>query len=253
MCHINISIGSSDKDELDKQVNYLLGLGCDLQEGSYYENTGDPDIYYSQIAMVDMKKFNDFEYHNEEGKRILFNNFDGNYYEKTTFYENGQIEIHSLFDNNAPVGKCVSYYENGQIQSELNYSYQTEGRSRFSNSVLVGGYDGLAAEYFENGQKKYENHYYYDGVTTQKVGTWIDWYSNGQKSVETTYKDGEWDGLWTVWYDNGQKWSEKTYKDGKLDGKRTKWYENGQKWYEVTYKDGELIKETNWDKDGNEL
>ena len=211
MCHINISIGSSDKDELDKQVNYLLGLGCDLQEGSYYENTEDPDIYYSQIAMVDMKKFNDFEYHNEEGKRILFNNFDGNYYEMTTFYENGQIEIHSLFDNNAPVGKCVSYYENGQIQSELNYSYQTEGRTRTSNNILVAGYDGLAEEYFENGQKDFERYFSYDGVTSRRIGKWIEWYNNGQIKKESFYKDGQRHGKWIEYYENGQIKSEEFY------------------------------------------
>ena len=59
------------------------------------------------------------------------------------------------------------------------------------------------------------------------------------------------DGVITEYYENGQKRSEVTYKDGKEDGKWTEWYENGQKWYEATLKDGELIKETYWDEDGN--
>ena len=42
-----------------------------------------------------------------------------------------------------------------------------------------------------------------------------EYYSNGQKKHEGTYKDGKKDGLWTTWDDNGQKWYEKTYKDGK--------------------------------------
>ena len=36
-------------------------------------------------------------------------------------------------------------------------------------------------------------------------------------------------GLHTEYYDNGQKKSEATYKDGVYDGKRAQWYENGQK------------------------
>ena len=35
--------------------------------------------------------------------------------------------------------------------------------------------------------------------------------------------------------------------------KHVEYWPNGQKKGEGTFKDGELIKETNWDKDGNEL
>ena len=55
------------------------------------------------------------------------------------------------------------------------------------------------------------------------------WYKNGQKKSEQTYKDGKKDGLWTGWYENGQKWYEENYKNGKEDGLSTTWYENGQK------------------------
>jgi antitoxin component YwqK of YwqJK toxin-antitoxin module len=105
----------------------------------------------------------------------------------------------------------------------------------------------------------------------------VEWYKNGQKEEEVTYKDGKKDGLWTTWYENGQKiqevtfkngkmiskteWKyyengqkeeEKTFKDGKQDGLWTMWYENGQKMWEGTYRDGEPIGLwTNWDKDGS--
>jgi antitoxin component YwqK of YwqJK toxin-antitoxin module len=55
------------------------------------------------------------------------------------------------------------------------------------------------------------------------------------------------------WYKNGQKEWEATYKDGKEDGLWTWWYENGQKESEATYKDGERIESTRWDEVGNEL
>jgi hypothetical protein len=41
------------------------------------------------------------------------------------------------------------------------------------------------------------------------------------------------------WFKNGQKEWEGTYKDGKPDGKNTGWYENGQKEREWNFKDGE--------------
>ena len=59
------------------------------------------------------------------------------------------------------------------------------------------------------------------------------------------------DGLYTNWYENGQKRDELTYKDGKFDGLYTNWYENGQKRFEGTYEDGELISEKYWNEDGS--
>jgi len=70
---------------------------------------------------------------------------------------------------------------------------------------------------------------------------------SGQKKIEYTYKGLDRrgypikDGLWTEWYENGQKSEEKTYKDGKLDGLFTGWFEDGQKMWEHTYKDGEPV------------
>ena len=84
----------------------------------------------------------------------------------------------------------------------------------------------------------------------------------GKKEFEGSYKEGKKDGLWTNWYENGQKSSEitykngkqyiiRTYKDGKREGFWTWWYANGQKFYEDVYKDGELIESKKWDRDGN--
>ena len=42
----------------------------------------------------------------------------------------------------------------------------------------------------------------------------IEFYRNGQKSAEGTYKDGIKDGKWTGWHENGQKIVEGTWKNG---------------------------------------
>ena len=54
-----------------------------------------------------------------------------------------------------------------------------------------------------------------------------EWYVNGQKKAEITYKNGKQDGLWIEWNENGQKMEETTLKDGELVG-WIKWYENGK-------------------------
>ena len=51
----------------------------------------------------------------------------------------------------------------------------------------------------------------------------INWYKNGQKREEGTFKDGEKDGVWTEWHENGQKESEGTYKDGEIQGEERRW------------------------------
>jgi len=79
-----------------------------------------------------------------------------------------------------------------------------------------------------------------------------EYWPNGQKKSEGTYKDDKRDGLWTEWHENGQKYKELTYKDGKWDGLYTRWLENGQKWFEGTYKDGEEISAWWLDEDGDE-
>jgi len=94
--------------------------------------------------------------------------------------------------------------------------------------------DGLHTEWYENGQKKEETTYK-DG---EKDGLWTEWFENGQKEKEGTYKNGKEDGKYTLWYSNGQKEEEGTFKNGKEDGKYTFWYENGRKKDKGTWKNG---------------
>ena len=119
----------------------------------------------------------------------------------------------------------------------------------FSNIHGDGKLDGVFIQWYEDGQKKYERTYK-DG---EEDGLLTIWYEDGQKRSEVTYKDGKIDGLLTCWYEDGQKRLEATYKDGKLNGKWISWYENGQKKQEATYKYWELISEKCWDEDGNEI
>tara|TARA_Y100000310_G_scaffold278738_1_gene297417 strand:+ start:89 stop:748 length:660 start_codon:yes stop_codon:yes gene_type:complete len=92
-------------------------------------------------------------------------------------------------------------------------------------------------EWYSNGQKEMETHFKNgkpDGLTTN-------WYSNGQKLFETHFKNGERDGLETEWGENGQKMMESNWKNGKEDGLWTFWGENGKKMVEIQYKDGEEV------------
>jgi len=123
--------------------------------------------------------------------------------------------------------KVVETYENGNIKSITSHK---ETRNRIEKVKYE--------EYYKNGQKKEEGTYK-DG---KEDGLWTYWYKNGQKMYEGAYKDGKADGKWTRWYEDGQK-METTYKDGYEDGKWTIWDKNGKKSSEGTYKDGKMIVE----------
>ena len=64
--------------------------------------------------------------------------------------------------------------------------------------------------------EKGEELYYAPNQQTSYTG-WAKWmYGNGQISYLNQYIDGKADGLQTEWYKNGQKRRERTYKDGEL-------------------------------------
>ena len=98
------------------------------------------------------------------------------------------------------------------------------------NSPFTGKAIGL----FENGQKRVETSYR-DG---KLEGLFRWWYENGQKKAERNYKAGKLDGVLTGWHMNGQVGSVMNYQEGKPDGLVTMWYKNGQKMSKSNFKDG---------------
>ena len=54
-------------------------------------------------------------------------------------------------------------------------------------------------------------------------GKMTEWYENGNKAYEKSYKNGNEDGTWTAWYKNGNKRYEESYKNGEKDGTWIGW------------------------------
>jgi hypothetical protein len=70
-----------------------------------------------------------------------------------------------------------------------------------------------------------------------------DYYDNGQKKYERTWKGRDLDGPVTWWYENGQKRQQINYKNGKKDGPFILWNEKGKEIRRENYKDGEIVKD----------
>ena len=133
----------------------------------------------------------------------------------TSWYKNGQKMSEGTYKNGEFDGLSTSWYKNGQKMSEGTYKN--------------GEFDGLWTNWDKDGSK-YEgkdgsNYWEFNLVLEGKVkrkddkdGTFLYWYDDMKTKIKfhKTYKNGKLDGLVTNWYENGQKETEGTYKDGKL-------------------------------------
>ena len=70
-----------------------------------------------------------------------------------------------------------------------------------------------------------------------------DYYDNGQKKYERTWKGRELDGPVTWWYENGQKRQQINYKNDKKHGFLIVWNEKGKEIRRENYKEGELVED----------
>ena len=140
------TIQSSDKNEFDKEVNSLLGIGCELLENTYEVIKNDDGVIYSQVIEFD-----------------TINTY-------ITFYNDGQLDLIGMLDKHGKrVGLYTSWYENGQKRFELTY------KDGIHNGLLTWWYDngqkesegiykdnkleGLSTHWYENGQKSFEGTY----------------------------------------------------------------------------------------------
>ncbi|MCA9234186.1 MAG: toxin-antitoxin system YwqK family antitoxin [Planctomycetales bacterium] len=96
-------------------------------------------------------------------------------------------------------------YEDGSVRVEREVL-------RMSDDTLVN--DGKFVEYYRDGQKFAEGTFK-EGVHN---GQWTFWHPNGQVCKVVNFVDGQADGEWDVLGPEGELRAHKSYKDGKRDG-----------------------------------
>lgn len=104
--------------------------------------------------------------------------------------------------------------------------------------LMVGCGDGNV-DYYDledrNGVK------YLPNEETPFTGRAESFWRNGQKQLESNFKDGKEDGLWTSGYRNGHKELESNWKDNKKQGLCIDYNEDGTEYRRLIYKDGEIV------------
>ena len=112
-----------------------------------------------------------------------------------------------------------------------NNTYYLKNSDKPYTGPVFESYSGKLIIY-KNGKKELT---YKDGKPLSK----FNYYKNGQLKDQSTYKNGELDGLYKSYYENGQLKDESTYKNGELIWYKS-YYENGQLKVWESFIDGEL-------------
>jgi antitoxin component YwqK of YwqJK toxin-antitoxin module len=194
---------------------------------------------------------------NEEGKKINVGTYESGVlgkYANYGYHANGNLnfEINLIrvdlenWKGEWRNGKAITWYENGQKQTETNYvddvivgntiEWHENGHKKSFESIEGGGY----TTWYENGQKECE--IFDSGID---LSTMIKFYENGQRKSKGFYKKIKrkslnnlhvMHGPWTYYHENGQKQSEENFDNDSKQGNSTYYYDNGKKASEGVYK-----------------
>lgn len=160
-------------------------------------------------------------------------------------WPNGNLYYAGQFDDGAPTGGFLFFYEDGQVMSEVSHiengrksftktfrpdgSVQAEGMYMTSRELDANGEPVRVKQgewkYFDSkGQLRLKEHYNAD-VLHGPTQTFA---SNGQSLEEGQYLQGERDGKWITRDELGTKLSEINYANGQFHGMCTVHYGNGR-------------------------
>ena len=264
--HTRVEI-SYKYDELHGNYYEWYENGQKKLEGNYKDGKkdGKQTEWYENGKKKKEKNYKDHKLH---GKLTSWYGNGLEKYEEN--YKDGKqdgIRI-QLNENIEGPGAEVEYYPDGSVK----WKYEPDGYSRYGNFASYysnGNIESLGK--VEREEEMIESREYDDYMMAalaprMNIGLWSYWYENGRIETQCSYAGIDFygeavrDGLYIEYYNNGQKKIEKTYKaieDCWSDfgyevsirmlswkyGKETRWYANGQKKLEGNYKEIKSIED----------
>lgn len=124
-------------------------------------------------------------------------------------------------------------HPDGRIKERYRYYLDAENREVR---------DGLQEEFFADGAKKGEITWR-DG---KENGSVLYFHPDGRKSYEANYVDGKKNGFATVWHPNGQRQWQTVFRNGLSHGVWREWHADGKKKFEANYNNGKLEGRATW-------
>jgi len=149
--------------------------------------------------------------------------------------ENQLKEVYQVRDsgNNILDGKYISYYLNGNIESQGQFEdnetvgswdfYYETGKLKMTGTLKPNSNDGYWEYFYENGNKSMEGE-----ISNQKRrGEWKIYYESGELKEQGTFRENKREGLWETYYEDGSLKGEINYTYGK--GIMVEYYPTGEK------------------------
>ena len=166
-----------------------------------------------------------------------------------SYYENGNLKSELRYKDGRLNGNCVWYYPNGKPELSINYvmdTLQGESLRWYENGYMQSRCfykdnecDSVFESYNVTGDLLKTEHYK-KGVLHGPV---TQWYDSGKLFLKGTYNEGKFDGRWIIYYEDGSVGSTATYNNG--SGVQIGYSPDGVMRTKIHYKDNE--------KDGEEL
>jgi uncharacterized protein len=145
---------------------------------------------------------------------------DGKRHGKGMEILNSGVKSEGKYKNGIKDGPWKSYYKNGQLKSEENYSsdsIQTIDTKVYPKNIIhitqpisPGHKSGLCKFYYKSGELESEQDYY-GNFTDAKF-----YYINGKLKSKGSFYNGDKVDYWDYYYENGQFKSKELWLNGKL-------------------------------------
>jgi antitoxin component YwqK of YwqJK toxin-antitoxin module len=145
-------------------------------------------------------------------------NVDGKMIQTNYYYKDQNLYGVGLYEADTPKGAWKFYTSNGQLDVVGHFDDQgvRQGKWRWYNTL---------------GGVKEEGDYDKGSLN----GTYLEFYPNGKKQLESHYKDGQLDGAYEKYTAEGALIERKNYVGGLLDGKYETFYPTGTDYPEYIY------------------
>ncbi len=239
--------GDIDGKTMKYDNNGIIDEDISMKEGErnglytkYYDN-GKP--YYKGYYVSDTLQ-GVWEYYNDDGSLFrkafflddILNGTDAYYYPNGNLkeeikYKYGNMAGFAYYDKE---GNLIDSIQLPKLNGKVNLKY-TNNKPFYEFTITNGKYEGDFKMYYPNNQlmtiKKYE--------FGNQIGKEIQYFPNGAKRFEGTFKNDRLDGSIYYFNSNGDTTEVYPYVNGETDGKAIK-YINGSKRYEMTYKKNNL-------------
>ena len=170
------------------------------------EVSSENELFISEYDSLKFKINLDPEYLKKDGAFLI------NYKNKKTKYE-GTVSDGKI------VGLCRSYYESGNIKSQVNYKN--------------GQIDGFATFYYDTTNQTVKSEVEFEN--NKIINTYREFYKNGNRKAIISIEKEKFNGDAAYFYKNGVLKMKGKYKNGKKNGK-----------WEFFNKTGEIYNKTKW-------